>query len=56
MKIKNLFSLLIALCCCTFLNAQSIAPKREFRGAWIQCVNGQFQGMEAKQMQQVLTI
>ena len=31
------------------------APKREFRGAWIQCVNGQFQGMESKQMQQVLT-
>ncbi len=30
-------------------------PKREFRGAWIQCVNGQFQGMSTQQMQQTLT-
>ena len=28
--------------------------KREFRGAWIQCVNGQFQGMSAQKMQQTL--
>ena len=54
MNIKNLFSLLIALWCCAFC-AMAQSPKREFRGAWIQCVNGQFQGMEAKQMQQVLT-
>ena len=30
-------------------------PKREMRGAWIQCVNGQFQGMTAAQMQANLT-
>lgn len=30
------------------------APKREFRGAWIQCVNGQFQGMSPHDMQQTL--
>ncbi len=29
--------------------------KREFRGAWIQCVNGQFIGMGSKQMQDVLS-
>ena len=29
--------------------------KREFRGAWIQCVNGQFQGMGTEQMQRTLT-
>ena len=29
-------------------------PKREFRGAWIQTVNGQFRGMPPAQMQQVL--
>lgn len=29
-------------------------PKREFRGAWIQCVNGQFQGMPAGEMQRLL--
>ncbi len=30
-------------------------PKREFRGAWIQCVNGQFQGMGRDAMQQTLS-
>ena len=29
-------------------------PKREFRGAWIQCVNGQFKGMPTEKMQQTL--
>ena len=29
-------------------------PKREFRGAWIQCVNGQFQGMPTEQMKATL--
>ena len=29
--------------------------KREFRGAWIQCVNGQFQGLGTEQMQRTLT-
>ena len=31
------------------------AQKREFRGAWIQAVNGQFMGMSTRQMQQTLT-
>ena len=31
------------------------AQKREFRGAWIQCVNGQFIGMGTTKMQQTLT-
>ncbi len=30
-------------------------PKREFRGAWIQAVNGQFQGMSPQVMQKTLT-
>ncbi len=33
----------------------SYAQKREFRGAWIQCVNGQFQGIGTANMQQTLT-
>lgn len=33
----------------------SAQHKREFRGAWIQCVNGQFQGLSTAQMQQTLT-
>lgn len=31
------------------------APKREMRGAWIQCVNGQFEGMSRERMQENLT-
>ncbi len=30
-------------------------PKREFRGAWIQCVNGQWLGLDRDQMQRTLT-
>lgn len=30
-------------------------PKREFRGAWIQCVNGQFMGLGTEKMQQTLS-
>lgn len=33
----------------------SAQKKREFRGAWIQCVNGQFQGMTTAEMQSTLT-
>lgn len=55
MKIKNLLVLLMLLCVVGVTDAQDRFPKREFRGAWIQCVNGQFQGMSAQQMQQMLT-
>lgn len=38
------------------LTAQTYqVPKREFRAAWIQCVNGQFQNMGTEKMQQTLT-
>lgn len=30
-------------------------PKREFRGAWIQCVNGQFQGLPTATIQKTLS-
>lgn len=53
MRVKAL--LLWMACCITCLvSAQSFVPKREFRGAWIQCVNGQFQGLSTTQMQQLL--
>lgn len=48
--------LLISLVCLLFSVVQVQAQlKREFRGAWIQCVNGQFQGMSTQKMQSVLT-
>ena len=31
------------------LYAQARYPKREFRGAWIQCVNGQYLGKSTQQ-------
>ena len=43
--------LLLALMLTLTASAQK---KREFRGAWIQCVNGQFQGMGTERMQQTL--
>ena len=39
----------------SIINALQAAPKREFRGAWIQCVNGQFLGLGTEKMQQTLT-
>ena len=42
---------LLLLCMSTITLAQQ---KREFRGAWIQCVNGQFQGLTTEKMQQTL--
>ena len=47
---KKIIYLLLAL---VSLNV-SAQIKREFRGAWIQCVNGQFLGMGTEKMQQTL--
>ena len=44
--------LLMLLLAAISLSAQQ---KREFRGAWIQCVNGQFRGIGTAAMQQTLT-
>ncbi|MBQ8487235.1 MAG: family 10 glycosylhydrolase [Prevotella sp.] len=49
---KAFFLILLATWLAVGLYAQ---PKREMRGAWIQCVNGQFQGMGTLKMQQTLT-
>lgn len=46
-KLLLLFALLLSL-------QVSAQQKREFRGAWIQCVNGQFQGMSTQKMQETL--
>lgn len=46
----------VALSLCLFMQAaKKYVPKREFRGAWIQCVNGQFQGLSTAAMQQNLS-
>jgi uncharacterized lipoprotein YddW (UPF0748 family) len=48
---KKVIAMLLLLL--SFLTVQ--AQKREFRGAWIQCVNGQFQGMSTSAMQRTLS-
>ncbi len=56
--LNNLVALL-ALLCTSVSNGQaqnlSTTNKREFRGAWIQCVNGQFQGIGTAEMQRTLS-
>jgi len=46
------YLLFIGLLFCVVIYAQ---PKREFRGAWIQSVNGQFKGMGTEAMKRTLT-
>ena len=43
------------MCALLMAVAATAQQKREMRGAWIQCVNGQFQGMGTVKMQQTLT-
>ena len=52
MIIRTKFLLIALLLTALTVTAQ---PKREFRGAWIQCVNGQFKGIGTKTMQETLT-
>ena len=48
---KKIFLLVFACVMAIVADAQ----KREMRGAWIQCVNGQFQGLGKQKMQSTLT-
>ena len=52
MQLVKVVLILFTLHSSLFTYSQS---KREMRGAWIQCVNGQFQGMGTQKMQQTLT-
>ena len=56
MQIKRYFSLLLLALLVSLGNIKASEPlKREFRGAWIQAVNGQFIGMSPAEMQATLT-
>lgn len=51
---KRIFLILLTVVLCQqMVMAQS--KKREFRGAWIQAVNGQWTGVGRDQMQRTLT-
>lgn len=57
--LHNLFLKSIALTICLMMAgsamAATAAPKREFRGAWVQIINGQFQGLGTAATQKRLT-
>ena len=46
---------IFAICLLFVALVATAQQKREFRGAWIQCVNGQFKGMSTEAMQRTLT-
>lgn len=50
--LKKLLTLAIAIVMSLGMTAQN---KREFRGAWIQCVNGQYMGKSTQQIQSMLS-
>lgn len=53
---KIFLSLLLTFisCLCAFSNSKQY-PKREFRGAWIQCVNGQYLGKSMSEIRSMLS-
>lgn len=52
---KSITIILLLLMLSVTAAAAQKSPKREFRGAWIQCVNGQFQGLGKERMQSMLS-
>ena len=52
---RKILVFIMAFCFMMAGAQNNTAPKREFRGAWIQFVNGQFQGMNRDEMQANLT-
>ncbi|WP_071145972.1 glycoside hydrolase family 10 protein [Bacteroides ihuae] len=53
MRLRNFLFLFVALAFSLTIQAQKY-PKREFRAAWIQTVNGQFRGMPTEKVKQTL--
>lgn len=51
---KLLFAVVLLIGIGNTAYGKSQPKKREFRGAWIQCVNGQFQGIGTQEMQRTL--
>ena len=51
---KLLFAVILLIGIGNTAYGKSQPKKREFRGAWIQCVNGQFQGIGTQEMQRTL--
>ena len=56
MRREKILGMLILAMMLMFQTSSLMAQnKREFRGAWIQCVNGQYLGKSTQQIQSMLT-
>ena len=55
MRREKTFGLLILAMILMFQTSLMAQNKREFRGAWIQCVNGQYLGKSTQQIQSMLS-
>lgn len=55
MRREKIFGLLILAMILVFQTSLMAQNKREFRGAWIQCVNGQYLGKSTQQIQSMLS-
>ena len=55
MRREKIFGLLILAMILMFQTSLMAQNKREFRGAWIQCVNGQYLGKSTQQIQSMLS-
>ena len=53
-KQSQYFKIFLSLLLSLSISYFAYGAKREFRGVWIQCVNGQFLGMSTEKMQQTL--
>lgn len=54
-KAKHYLILSLLIILNIFSSASAQNPKREFRGAWIQCVNGQYLGKSPQQLREMLS-
>lgn len=54
-KIMKKYVIILVMLLLAVIDANAISPKREFRGAWVQIINGQFQGLGTEATQRRLT-
>ena len=53
-KLKTIFTVTAVIALLLLTNEVKAQNKREFRGVWIQCVNGQYLGKTTEQIQNML--
>lgn len=54
-KLKTIFTVAVMVALLLQVGTMKAQNKREFRGVWIQCVNGQYLGKTTEQIQNMLS-